>query len=261
MPYASNPHDGVRISYEVAGVGPPVLLLHGLSQTGRSWQRNGFVDGLGDHFTAVAIDARSHGRSDGPHDANSHGGFGAMATDVVAVLNALGIESAHVVGYSMGATTGYLLGRDHPQRLRSLSLGGGPYRLSTDQREGMIEDARLGPDALIADYERSLGKLPSDRRAEILDLDWDAQLAGIVAMSQTEGLAQEMFVAYTMPCLLYAGDCDDLALDQVREIAGWIPDAELHILSGLDHNQANVDGTLILPQIIRFLGRVEADRS
>ncbi len=258
MPYTTNPHDGVRIYYETVGTGPPVILLHGLSQTGSSWRRNGLIDGLQDAHTLIPIDARAHGQSDGTHDPTHHGGFPAMAADVVAVLDALALNTAHVIGYSMGAVTGYALGRDAPERLRSLVLGGGPYQLDEELRHGLIEAARQGPQALIVDYEASLDPLPADRIEELEQLDWPAQVAATTALGASPPLTQAEFAAFRVPCFLFSGDRDTLALDQVRQIAAWIPDAELHILPGLDHNQTNADATSLLSHIHAFLHRADA---
>ncbi len=66
MSFVSN--DGIRIHYEVEGNGPPLVLLHGLSDSIESWYEFGYVERLKDEFQLIMIEARGHGESDKPHD-------------------------------------------------------------------------------------------------------------------------------------------------------------------------------------------------
>src|SRR3712207_4870218 len=102
MPYVNN--DDTRIYYEVEGAGPPLVLLHGLSDSLASWRDYGFVAGLASDYRLILIDARGHGRSDKPHDPNAYG-HAQRAADVAAVLDDLAIDRAHFLGYSLGGWT------------------------------------------------------------------------------------------------------------------------------------------------------------
>jgi len=111
--------DGTRIHYERFGRpdGEPVLLLQGLGADRRGWIRQRRA--VGERYRAIAVDNRGVGRSDapeGPYD------LLVMADDAVAVLDDLGIESAHVVGVSMGGIISQALAVRHPERVRSLTL-------------------------------------------------------------------------------------------------------------------------------------------
>lgn len=117
--------DGVRLRVDVSGpeAGEPVLLLHGLSASAlTNWQLPGITRALGDAgFRVIAPDQRGHGRSEAAKD----GAYGRrMVTDALEVLDALRVERAHVVGYSMGGMIALRLAAEHPERLRSLLLGG-----------------------------------------------------------------------------------------------------------------------------------------
>jgi pimeloyl-ACP methyl ester carboxylesterase len=70
MPLVNN--QGVRISYEVEGQGPPLVLLSGFSMTSEDWREFGYVAGLRERFTLVRIDARGYGTSDKPHDPDAY---------------------------------------------------------------------------------------------------------------------------------------------------------------------------------------------
>ncbi|MGH9271683.1 MAG: alpha/beta fold hydrolase, partial [Ilumatobacteraceae bacterium] len=123
MPHTDN--HGTRIAYEViAGTGPPLILHHGLSDSSRGWHDGGYVAALRRDCTLVLIDARGHGESTKPHEPEAYHPPEVLATDVLAVMDALFIEDAHYFGYSMGGRVGFELARRAPGRLRSLVLGG-----------------------------------------------------------------------------------------------------------------------------------------
>lgn len=106
-------HDGARIWYAAYGSGPPVILLHGGLGSSENWghQVAPLVDG---GYRAVLIDSRGHGRS--TRDARPLT-YERMASDVLAVMDALRLERARVVGWSDGATTALILARQHPERV------------------------------------------------------------------------------------------------------------------------------------------------
>jgi pimeloyl-ACP methyl ester carboxylesterase len=117
--------DGLKLVVDVDGpeAGEPVLLLHGLAaSSATNWRLPGITRALTDAgFRVIAPDQRGHGRSDAPGD----GSYGpVMVDDALAVLDALGVQKAHVVGYSMGGLVGLRLAALAPTRVRSLLLGG-----------------------------------------------------------------------------------------------------------------------------------------
>src|SRR6478736_2949299 len=98
--------DGVTLSYQDEGRGRAVVLLHGFAaDTNINWVRSGVLDALVDEgYRALALDARGHGLSEKPHEPEAYAD-GAMTRDARALLDHLELERAHVVGYSMGAST------------------------------------------------------------------------------------------------------------------------------------------------------------
>ncbi len=109
---------GLAISYREWGRpdGPVAILLHGLGSDGGSWELVGPT--IGERFRCIAPDARGHGDSDWADDYS----FPALVDDVRAVMDALGVLAAAVIGHSMGAATGYLLAATHPDQVRALVL-------------------------------------------------------------------------------------------------------------------------------------------
>jgi pimeloyl-ACP methyl ester carboxylesterase len=115
---------GQRIAYDVAGGGDEaVVLLHGLSQRRTDWAACGYVEGLADQFQVICVDSLGHGESDSPDDCLMYS-RSQRAGDVVVVLDTLGVEKAHVVGYSMGGWLTSAVLVHAPDRLRSVCFGG-----------------------------------------------------------------------------------------------------------------------------------------
>ena len=102
---------------EQVGQGPDVLLIGGLGDTVESWQFQ--LDGLADRYRLTAFDNRGAGRTAMPEGSVS---ATTMADDAAVVLQALGIGSAHVAGFSMGSAIAQELALRHPECVRSLVL-------------------------------------------------------------------------------------------------------------------------------------------
>jgi pimeloyl-ACP methyl ester carboxylesterase len=113
---------GLRVHYAEAGEGPPVLLLHGWPQHHAMWR--GTIGMLRDSFRLIAPDLRGFGWTEAP----AHGyDCEVFAQDQVALLDALGIERADVIGHDWGGWTTFLLGLQHPVRVRRLLVCSAPH--------------------------------------------------------------------------------------------------------------------------------------
>jgi pimeloyl-ACP methyl ester carboxylesterase len=114
---------GVKIQYTVEGKGEPVVLIHGLhANADLNWRLPGTTQALADHFRVISPDVRGHGGSDKPKEDDEYGVN--MVEDVVRILDHLQIEQARIVGYSMGGMIAMRFAVDHPDRVRSVTLGG-----------------------------------------------------------------------------------------------------------------------------------------
>jgi pimeloyl-ACP methyl ester carboxylesterase len=116
---------GVRIHFTDEGSGTPLVLLHGFAvNADLNWRLPGLTETLAREFRVISMDLRGHGLSGKPHDPELYGE--AMAEDVIALLDHLGIEKAHLAGYSLGGVITLKLATTHPDRLLSASpLGAG----------------------------------------------------------------------------------------------------------------------------------------
>ena len=117
--------DGVRVHYEDAGDGEPIVLLHGFTSSYvENWVETGWVRRLLDEgFRVVGMDVRGHGRSTKLY---APAGYetSALAGDVVALLDRLCIDRAHAVGFSMGAGIALQLAMEHPARVGAVVVAG-----------------------------------------------------------------------------------------------------------------------------------------
>ena len=114
MPFAIA--DGLKIAYEAYGHGEPVVFLHGVGSDRSVWAEQ--LAAFSERHTAIALDFRGHGASDVPDEITREG----FARDINAVLDALRIGRAHVVGLSMGGVAALQFYLDFPARVLSLTL-------------------------------------------------------------------------------------------------------------------------------------------
>src|SRR5262249_51198704 len=106
---------GARLSVELAGRGPALLLLHGF--TGSAETRRELADALAPSYRTTSAALLGHGRSDAPRDPSRYA-LECTAGDLARVLDALGESRAHVLGYSLGGRVGLGLAALRPQRVR-----------------------------------------------------------------------------------------------------------------------------------------------
>lgn len=109
--------NGLRMYYELAGAGQPLVLIAGLgldlSECGQ------LIDALSVHYRVLAFDNRGAGRTDKPDEPYT---IRQMAADTAGLMRALGIERAHLVGMSLGGRIALDLAFEYPERVRSLVL-------------------------------------------------------------------------------------------------------------------------------------------
>lgn len=110
-------HAGAKLAYSLAGRGDPVLFVQGVGVHGDGWRPQ--IDVLAEHHRCVAFDHRGIGASTGDGASIT---VERLADDARAILDAAGIDVAHVVGHSLGGMIAAELAITHPARVRSLSL-------------------------------------------------------------------------------------------------------------------------------------------
>jgi len=113
---------GLAVAARVAGSGTPMLLLHGFPETHLMWRD--IAPQLCERFTTVCVDLPGYGMSAGPAPAADHAAHSkrALASQLVAAMDALGWHRFIVVGHDRGARVGYRLALDHPDRVLGLAV-------------------------------------------------------------------------------------------------------------------------------------------
>ncbi|SMX46265.1 alpha/beta hydrolase [Actibacterium lipolyticum] len=114
--------NGIHLSVHQAGVGAPLILLHGYPQNHMCWVK--IAPELAKHFHVIVPDLRGYGESEAPKDTADHSAYSKreMATDIVALMDALGIEKAAILGHDRGGRVTYRLALDHPDRVTKIGI-------------------------------------------------------------------------------------------------------------------------------------------
>ncbi|WP_429095553.1 alpha/beta fold hydrolase [Aminobacter sp. BE322] len=237
-------HEGFDLAFldqppVAAGSGAPVLMIHGFASSHFvNWVSPGWFKTLTEAgYRAIAFDHRGHGLSSKSYDEADYTPS-KMAGDAVALLDHLGIERAHVMGYSMGARVSAFLALAAPERVATLVFGG----LGIGMVDGVgdwdpIADALLAEDPETITHRRGKSfrafadQTRSDKRA----------LAACIATSR-ELLSEDDMARITQPTLVAVGTTDDIG-GSAAELAALIPNAESFDIEGRDHMLAVGDRT------------------
>ena len=263
--------DGTRIHYEVTGKSgaTPVLMIQGLGASKNAWNLQRIA--MATRFRIISLDNRGAGRSDKPTEPFT---LEQMADDALAVLDAAGIETAHVVGASMGGVISQIVAVKYPHRVRSLTLvctacRNHPWRqellqswAKTAEEKGMIE---VGKEA--AQWVMS----PRSFRRLVPAFTWMGPLAAlrprhsfvsqIDAILNTREDLVDQLSTITAPTMVIVGNQDILTpRGDSEEIAERIPNAELVVISGAAHGLMMEHSSTFNKILIEFLQRTELAR-
>jgi 3-oxoadipate enol-lactonase len=263
--------DGTRIHYEVTGKSgaTPVLMIQGLGASKNAWNLQRIA--MATRFRIISFDNRGAGRSDKPTEPFT---LEQMADDALAVLDAAGIETAHVVGASMGGVISQIVAVKFSHRVRSLTLvctacRNHPWRqellqswAKTAADKGMIE---VGKEA--AQWVMS----PRSFRRLVPAFTWMGPLAAlrprhsfvsqIDAILNTREDLVDQLSTITAPTMVIVGNQDILTpRGDSEEIAERIPNAELVVISGAAHGLMMEHSSTFNRILIEFLQRTELAR-
>ena len=150
---------GFEIAYDDIGEGPPIVLVHGFAANFElNWRRTGWVDALVESGRrVVGLDCRGHGHSAKPHDPAAYAGR-QLPCDVLRLMDQLEIESAELMGYSMGGMIATDLLAHDATRFNAVIIGGiGGTRLQGFRRAPAVA-AALSADKADAADDRSFGR-------------------------------------------------------------------------------------------------------
>lgn len=226
--------DGVEIAYDLAGEGPPILLIHGFASNGRvNWRDTGWVTTLAEAGRRViVIDNRGHGESRKLYDPALYSAP-VMAEDARRLLDHLKIERADVMGYSMGARIAAFLTIKHPARVRSAIFAGLASRMITG-----VGGAEEIAQALEAPSSAEV-TAPGPRAFRLFAEQTKSDLKALAACmrSTRQKITAEELGRIAVPVLVVAGEKDDVA-GEVAPLVAAIPGARGVTLPGRNHMNA-----------------------
>ena len=264
-------HDGTRIHYQVTGRpgAPPILFIQGLGADKNGWNLQRLATAT--RYRAVAVDNRGAGRSDKPHGTYT---LEQMADDAIAVLDDAGVDTAHVVGASMGGAITQIIAVKYPERTRSITLActaarNHPWReeLLASWRDNALargigsmghEAARwvIGPRSFrrLLPAIGWLGPLALGRPSHAFAAQCDAILAAADLHQDLVDRLPEIAV----PTLVLVGNQDILTpRGDSEDLAATIPTAELVVISGAAHGFMVEHASTFNRVLLEFLGRAE----
>jgi pimeloyl-ACP methyl ester carboxylesterase len=238
----------VEIAYLDEGAGEPIVLIHGFaSNKETNWVHPGWVSTLTRAGRRViALDNRGHGASTKLYDPAAYH-TEKMAGDVVALLDHLGIPTADVMGYSMGARIAAYCALLYPLRVRSVILGGLGIHLV--EGVGLPESIAFALEAISLDEVTDPSGRTFRRFAEQTASDLAALAACIRGSRQT--LTREEVARIAVPVLIAVGTNDKVA-GSALALAALIPGARALDIPGRDHMVA-VGDRVFKAAVLEFL--------
>ncbi len=276
MPYACA-KDGVKLDYEEAGCGTPVVFVHEFAGDYRTWEPQ--IRALARQYRCVTFSARGFPPSDIPKDDAAYSQSIAR-DDVIAVMDDLHIDRAHVVGHSMGAYTTLHVGLDHPNRCRSLTVAGCGWGSDPNAREQVAQMASAVADMFrnegIAIAAEKYANLPVRLQFKGKDPRGWAEFLRRLSEHSAEGHAltmlnvqlrrptlyqlQERLRKLTLPMLVVTGDEDDWCLDGSILLKRTVPTAGLLVLPRSGHTVTSEEPEAFNRALFEFFTAADANR-
>jgi pimeloyl-ACP methyl ester carboxylesterase len=265
----------LNVAVTDVGAGPPVVLLHGLGCGRRMWFHQ--VRALRHRFRVIAYDQRGHGETDAPSVAADYSA-GHLARDLVGVLDALKIERAAIVGFSLGGGPALALAASKPERVSRLVLsdvGAGaddPVKIQWLTRHWGTLIGRGAIDELVCDMLRSeLFKVyarRSPRRREHMAALIRATPVDGLRFTLSEVLAKrkslfrltDVLKSVKVPTRVLVGEHDYVCSKASRLMAQLIPGAELKTIANSGHMSPIEQPAAFTAALMEFLGEAEPHR-
>ena len=244
MPYADS--NGYAIYYEIEGIGPPLLLHHGLTMSIDDWRDIGYVEQLKNRHRLILMSPLGHGISDKPHRSDAYTSR-QRVSDIVSVLDELGVERTQILGYSLGGRAALEMLAYSPERIISAAIGGiGPV---SKEPSPIKQFLKRGVDPWLEMVKKTSWPCTPEWESRTRENDFEALLA--LLNSPMECL-RPYILSTDVPTLFYIGN-NDFNYALVEGYVEDIPYSEKFVFDGIDH----IDGFLaidkVLPPITAFL--------
>ena len=241
--------NGLHMYFELYGEGSPLVLLHGGMLTIElNFAR--LIPDLARKHLLIGVEMQGHGRT---ADIDREITPAALASDVVGLLDHLGIDRAHVFGHSMGGAVTLELGVNHPDRVRSLVTASASVR-PDGLHEDLTDPARQATSARMPTQQDFRDFQEAYRRLSPHPGHFDDFLAMLSQSdADTRGWSDEELATITAPTLIVLGDRDFTTVEHGALMQQVIPGSQLAVLPGTTHMQVTRRADLLLPMLARFL--------
>lgn len=269
--------DGVRLYVEQSGEGTPIIFVHEFAGDHRSWEPQ--VRYFSRRYRCFTYSARGYDPSDVPSDVEAYSQDRAR-DDIRAVMDALDIETAHVVGLSMGGFATLHFGLHYPERALSLVVAGCGYGAEPDARAQFKSEAETMADRILAEGMAAVGagyaEGPTRVQFQNKDLRGWTEFRDQLCEHSTEGSSLTMrgyqarrpslydlgeaMTGLTVPTLIVNGDEDEPCLEVGLFMKRQIPAAGLLIMPKTGHTMNLEEPAAFNTSLDEFFHQVEAGR-
>lgn len=271
--------DGTNLYYEEAGIGTPVIFVHEFAGDYRTWEPQ--MRAFSRQHRCVTYSQRGYPPSDVPSDPARYGQDIAR-DDVIAVMDALAIKKAHIVGHSMGAYTALHVGIHHPGRCYSVTAAGCGWGSLPDpaaraeMRKVAAETAKMFTDKGMAEAAVIYGDGQMRQAHKNKDPRGYAEFVQMLSEHSAEGhsLTMAMLQArrpslwdmeadlkkFSVPLLVIAGDEDDPCLEGSVFLKRLAPTAALLVIPRSGHNVNTEEPALFNAALSELFAAAEAGR-
>ncbi len=268
--------DGVKLHVEETGSGKPILFVHEFAGDHRSWEPQ--IRSFSRRYRCLTYAARGYPPSDVPEALSAYSQEQAV-NDAVSILDALGMDKAHVVGLSMGGFCVLHLGLSQPGRVHSVTLGGVGYGSAPEKRDAFRHECAViarafeeeGAEAVAGRY--ALGparvqfqvKNPRGHREFTRMLAEHSSLGSALTMRGFQKERPSLYefenelAAMQVPVLIMVGDEDEGAIEPSLMLKRAIPTAGLMMFPKTGHTLNLEEPELFNRTLLGFLTDVETD--
>ena len=271
--------DGTSLYYEEVGTGTPVVFVHEYAADYRTWEPQ--LRYFGRQYRCVTYSQRGYPPSDVPSDPARYS-QSLVRDDVIAMMDALGIKRAHIVGHSMGAYTALHVGIRYPRRCLSVTAAGCGWGSAPDvgKRDAMkalaAETGKMFAEEGIAAAAAKYADAPMRQAFKLKDPRGWAEFARMLAEHSAEGHAhimlnlqlkrptlwemEEELRRFAVPLLVIVGDEDDLCLDGSVFLKRTVPTAALLVVPRAGHTINSEEPAAVNAALAELFSAAEAGR-
>ncbi|MGZ4600057.1 MAG: alpha/beta fold hydrolase [Oryzihumus sp.] len=241
--------NGLHLYYELHGEGSPLVLLHGGMLT-IDLNFAGLIPTLAQRHFVIGVEMQGHGRT---ADIDREITPAALAGDVVALLDHLGIDRAHALGHSLGGAVTLELAVSHPDRVRSVVPVSASVR-PDGMHEDLTDPAKQATSTRMPTQQDFIEFRDAYLRLSPHPEHFDAFLASLSrSAADLKGWSDEQLAGITAPTLIVQGDHDFVTIEHAALMQHLIPGAHLAVLPDTTHMTVTRRADLLLPILAAFL--------